>query len=340
MTDLVPLAPAALVPAQPSAVDDAVDAWLRSFPNEGTRRSFAHAMTLWRAYLDRIGRDLADPHPVGSPDYRGPRRVDANAWRDELRDTISERTGRRLSGKTVDARLIAIRSFYEFLCEEGALEVNPIQHAKLLNAKVTKPTPALSKEEMGRLAAAFADLDPTRRLFASVHSTTICRVSEALNIRVSDIQRESGHWVVWLTRKGGARGYVALDPAVHTLIEEHVSALGLKGDDLLFSRPGWPPMTYSSAKFTYQLLGVKAGLCVEVRKSSRGKPVLKSIVKPHMLRATGITLLLDMGRPVDRVQKLAGHVKTDTTVGYDRGAGSVRRQVELVADLAEIIHQG
>jgi hypothetical protein len=133
MTDLVPLAPAALVPTQPSGVDDAVQAWLRSFPNEGTRRSFAHAMTLWRAYLHRIGRDLADPHPVGSPDYNGPRRVDANAWRDELRDTISERTGRKLSGKTVDSRLIAIRSFYEFLCEEGALEVNPIQHAKLLS---------------------------------------------------------------------------------------------------------------------------------------------------------------------------------------------------------------
>jgi integrase len=297
-------------------------------------------MTLWRAYLDRIGRDLADPHPVGSPGYRGPRRVDANAWRDELRDTVSERTGRKLSGKTVDSRLIAIRSFYEFLCEEGALEVNPIQHAKLLNAKVTKPTPALSKEEMGRLAAAFADLDPTRRLFASVHSTTICRVSEALNIRVSDIQRESGHWVVWLTRKGGARGYVALDPAVHALIEAHVSALGLKGDDLLFSRPGWPPMTYSAA--------VHVPAPRRQGRALRGGPQEQAAASPSSSPSSSPTCSAPPASrscstwagPVDRVQKLAGHVKTDTTGVRPRARGSVRRQVELVADLAEIIHQG
>jgi integrase len=228
--------------------------------------------------------------------------------------------------KSVDTRLIPIRSFYDYLCTEELLEVNPIRNAKLFNAKAHRPTPALSEEELNRLAAVFVDLDPTRRLFASVHSTTVCRVSEALNIRVGDIQRESGHWVVWLTRKGGDRGFVALDPAVHAMIEEHVAALGLGRDDLLFSRPGQPPMTYASARFTYDLLGRKAGLVRVVGKYKRwpDKDRVQSIVTPHMLRATGITLLLDKGRAIDRVQTLAGHKMMDTTKLYDRGQGNVR----------------
>jgi integrase len=332
MTDLVPVAPAEVAVPVQSAEDAAIDAWLTAQQSEHTRRSYAYAMKAWRAWLRQRGRLLAD---LPGPRYQGPRRVDAEEWRDHLLTQGMRR-------KSVDTRLIPIRSFYDYLCTEELLEVNPIRNAKLFNAKAHRPTPALSEEELNRLAAVFVDLDPTRRLFASVHSTTVCRVSEALNIRVGDIQRESGHWVVWLTRKGGERGFVALDPAVHAMIEEHVAALGLGRDDLLFSRPGMPPMTYASAQFTYDLLGRKAGLVRVVGKYKRwpNRDRVESTVTPHMLRATGITLLLDKGRAIDRVQTLAGHKMMDTTKLYDRGQGNVRRQVELVSDLAEIIHQG
>jgi integrase len=261
-------------------------------------------MTLWRDWLQHRGRLLAD---LPGPGYRGPRRVDADEWRDHLLKAQGMRP------KSVDTRLIPIRSFYDYLCTEELLEANPIRNARLLNAKAYRPTPALSEEEMVRLAVAADELDPARRLFVAVHATTICRVSEALGIRVRDLARESGHPVVWLTRKGGERGYVPLDPAVHTAIEEHVAALGLTEDDLLFSRPGHPPMTYSAAQNLYDWLGRRSGICKQVGQTKTGKPILKSLVTPHVLRATGITILLDKEQPIDRVQKLAGHRRTDTT---------------------------
>jgi integrase len=328
VTDLVPLAPATVAAPVQSAEDAAIDAWLRAQPSEHTRRSYRYAMNLWRDWLQQRGRLLAD---LPGPGYRGPRRVDADEWRDHLLKTQGMRP------KSVDTRLIPIRSFYDYLCAEELLEANPIRNARLLNAKANKPTPALSEEEMVRLAVAADELDPTRRLFVAVHATTICRVSEALNIHVRDLARESGHPVVWLTRKGGERGYVPLDPAVHTAIEEHVAALGLTEDDPLFSRPGHPPMTYSSAQNLYDWLGRRSGICKQVGQTKTGKPILKSLVTPHVLRATGITILLDKEQPIDRVQKLAGHQRTDTTRMYDRGQGNVRRLAGLASILGGLM---
>lgn len=37
---------------------------------------------------------------------------------------------------------------------------------------------------------------------------------------------------------------------------------------------------------------------------------------PHLMRHTAITLALDAGAPVDRVQGWAGHSSLDTTMGY------------------------
>jgi integrase len=289
-------------------------------------------MKAWRDWLQQRGRLLAD---LPGPRYQGPRRVDAEEWRDHL-------LAQGMRRKSVDTRLIPIRSFYDYLCTEELLEVNPIRNAKLFNAKAHRPTPALSEEELNRLAAVFVDLDPTRRLFASVHSTTVCRVSEALNIRVGDIQRESGPLGGVAHEEGRRAGLRSPRPRRPRHDRGTRRVPRTRRDDLLFSRPGQPPMTYASARFTYDLLGRKAGLVRVVGKYKRwpDRDRVQSIVTPHMLRATGITLLLDKGRAIDRVQTLAGHKMMDTTKLYDRGQGNVRRQVELVSDLAEIIHQG
>jgi integrase len=40
---------------------------------------------------------------------------------------------------------------------------------------------------------------------------------------------------------------------------------------------------------------------------------------PHLFRHTNITLALDAGAPLDRVQRHAGHASPDTTVRYAQG---------------------
>jgi site-specific recombinase XerD len=130
MPDVVPLTPATATVAVPveSAEDAAIRAWLTAQQSEHTRRSYAYAMKAWRAWLRARGRLLAD---LPGPRYRGPRRVDAEEWRDHLLTQGMRR-------KSVDTRLIPIRSFYDYLVGEELLEVNPIRNAKPFNANTPR----------------------------------------------------------------------------------------------------------------------------------------------------------------------------------------------------------
>jgi integrase/recombinase XerD len=310
VTALVPLAPATIAVPVQSAEDAAIDAWLRAQPSEHTRRSYRYAMTLWRDWLQQRGRLLAD---LPGPGYRGPRRVDADEWRDHLLATMRP--------KSVDTRLIPIRSFYDYLVGEELLAANPIRAARLLNVGAHTPTPALDENELHRLTVAAATLDSGRRMLTLFLAATGCRAKEAIGLQASDLGRTSGVPVATVTRKGGRRDTIPLDPAVHHALLRHIR--GKDPDDPAFTHTDGTPFTASAATFTLDLLARRAGLD---RK-----------VTPHMLRATVITILLDKGEDVGVVQDIAGHKKTDTTRDYYRGKGKLKRMARAIATIGELV---
>jgi len=302
-SELIPVVVHAEVDTAPSPEDRAVYAWLDAQKSAHTVRSYTESMRQWREWLSSRGVPLA-----------GPRRQDADAWRNHLADV------KKRKPKTVDSRLIAVRSFYDYLVGEGALDVNPIKGAKLLNQGPHQQTHALDEDEVKRLSVAAKAVGPWRRFLVLFLATTGCRISEALGVRVEDIGKSSGVPVATLTRKGGERGDVPLDGTLHEMLIEYMS--GLEPTAYVFSKDGGlTPVTYSAARFAIGLIGRKAGLAG---------------VHPHVLRATLITILLDKEKPVDRVQALVGHRKTDTTRSYDRGKGKLKRLLDLTATMAQV----
>lgn len=316
MTGLAPVftADSELAARIESSEDRAVDAWLDAQVSPHTRRSYETAMKAWREHLRTRGVLL-----------QSPRRLDMDKWREAL---IAE--GKR--PKTVDSRMIAIRSFYDYLVSEiEDYDVNPVRGAKLLNTGVHTPTAALDEDEVHALTVAAREAGPIRRLLVLFVSTTGCRINEAIGLRVADIGRSSGLPVVTLTRKGGKRHTIPVDPAVHDLLVKHVT--GREPDDFVFTRVARDgttlPMSYSSAAFAVKWIAKRAGLVDETTGKVR--------VSPHVLRATLITVQLDKGAPIDDVQDLVGHIKTDTTRGYDRGKGKLRKMAKISSAMAELV---
>lgn len=320
MTEPVPVEPVAgeVVVWAETPEDAAVRAWLDSLTNTNTYRSFEYAMKLWRAFLADQGRALIDPTP--DPRYNhGPRRVELDRFRNQLVDQGK-------APKTVDSRMIAVRRFYEHLIDEGAISVNPVSSSRLLNKGRRKPTHALDEDEMLRLKEAAKKLDPARRLLVLFQATSGCRVDEALRLKVGDLAHASGMAVVTITRKGGERQTITIDPVVHERIAAHVT--GWPKDAHVFTKADGTPLTYSGARFTVDWLGRKAGLVDQDGKSR---------VTPHVLRASVITILLDMGKPIEVVQQWVGHKQMDTTGMYYQGKGMLRRQLDLASAMGGVL---
>ncbi len=55
---------------------------------------------------------------------------------------------------------------------------------------------------------------------------------------------------------------------------------------------------------------------VEIRMCELGKRVGLNKIHPHKFRRTMATRAIDKGMPIKQVQKLLGHSKIDTTLGY------------------------
>lgn len=315
MTALSPVFSGEVVVHAPdtSSEDRAVQAWLDAQKSEHTRRSYEQAIRLWRLHLRLRGVPL-----------QSPRRRDMDEWRNALIEI-----GRK--PKTVDARMIAVRSFYDYLVSEvDGYDVNPVRAAKLLNTGAHTPTAALAEDEVKALTTAAKEAGPDRRLLVLLMATTGCRVKEAIGLKVEDIGRASGLPIVTLTRKGGRRDRVTVDPAVHEMLTRHVE--GRDGAAYVFTRVRdgeTLPMSYSAAAFAVRWIAKRAGLVDE----TTGKPR----VSPHVLRATLITIMLDRSAPIDDVQDLVGHSKTDTTRAYDRGKGKLRKMAKVSTAMAELV---
>lgn len=314
-----------------SPEDTAVEDWLDEQRSPHTRRSYATAMRQWRAWLNRYDCcSLWLPH-----------RRHAFAWRDSL---LAAGRG----AKTVDDRLVGIRSFYDFLCDlDGSpLVVNPLKSKKLLlNRGAHQRTQALSREEVGQLTTAAKGKVRTSRkglvrgndarLLVVFLATTGCRIDEARKLTVGDLGRQAGHPVATLTRKGGKRQEVAVDAHVFDMLARHVE--GSPPDHHVFQpyraagRTG-AGYSYSGAYSAVQSASMAAGL---VTTGKDGKK--RGRVHPHMLRSTVATQTIDAGSEITDVQDQLGHASTDTTRMYDRGGRRLRRMAGVAGVMAEMV---
>lgn len=134
------------------------------------------------------------------------------------------------------------------------------------------------------------------------------RVSEVTGARIENLRRDRGHHVLWVRRKGGADGLIALAGPTWRAIQAHLAERG---------NPGRP------AHRTQAQLGTDASAVQRVLNQLRVRAGIAAHLHPHALRHTFDTLALAAGVELHHVQDGAGHADPATTQRYNRARHSL-----------------
>lgn len=212
---------------------------------------------------------------------------------------------RRNSGRTLARRLSALRSFFSFAVEEGALRANPT--LLLENPKLPQYLPeVLSREEMERLLA-LPDMNEKSgrrdRCMLELLYAAGLRVSELCNLRVLDLDLQQG--LVRVFGKGAKERLVPLHDMIQTLLAEYLrhwrAAFSPRGEDLFVNRSG----RALSRQYVWKMVK-KYALSAGIRRP----------ISPHTFRHSFATHLLEGGADLRAVQLLLGHADISATEIY------------------------
>jgi integrase/recombinase XerD len=229
------------------------------------------------------------------------------ATRDTIVDFLRSLYDRKLDSRSVARHLVTLRQFFRFALLEGYVKEDPTETVESPRFRMGLPV-FLSVEEVDRLLAA-PDPDTVvglrdKAMIEVMYSAGL-RVSELCGLRLSDIHFDSGY--LRCLGKGNKErlvpiGRKALDVVQRYLRDSRPKLAREHSPELLFlNRHGGACSRHGFWK-TVSDCGRKAGL----RKK----------LKPHMLRHSFATHLLDRGADLRAVQMMLGHTDIATTQIY------------------------
>ena len=304
-------------------MQDKIDDFLKVLEAErgfsvNTIFAYRNDLTQFLAFLQSEGADDADMTVADGEKERDLLALPAvGSWSDltdqHLTSYMLNLRGRQYASSTVARKMAAIKSFFNYLIQEGHLRGDPA--ARMTSPKVDKYTPrSISTDEVERLlaqptkdAATQGERPETSRdraMLEALYSTGM-RVSELVALDTEDVDLDAHHLrcasrtlrerrvPLRQTAVDAIRHYLANARPRLVLREEHALFLNHRGNRL--TRQGF-----------WLIL-----------KSYANKADIADIT-PHTLRHTFATHALRSGANLRDVQLLLGHVSISTTQVYRR----------------------
>ena len=225
---------------------------------------------------------------------------------------------RNLSTKTIVRNLVAVRTFFRFLIQEGILESNPVE--ELESPKVAKTLPEiLTLREIEQLLEQpnlQTSLGIRDRAMLEILYATGMRVSELTHLPIHQVNLEGGY--VLLYGKGSKERIVPLGSEAMKWITLYLKtargklAKGKESPMLFINRSG---KGMSRQRFWKSL------------KDYARRAGLRKRITPHLLRHSFASHLLEGGADLRSVQMMLGHVDISTTQIYTHVTGERLKKV-------------
>lgn len=226
-----------------------------------------------------------------------------------IRDYLASLYAKGLKKSTIQRKLAALRSFFKYLHRRGRLASNPAEAISAPRREITVPAFLTVEEAATLLNAPFTD-DPggeRDRAILELFYTSGIRLSELAGLNLAEYDLSRG-WVK-VRGKGKKERFVPLGkPAVlalRTYLNDRAKLLCAEtlGDDgaLFLSRRGRRLTTRDIARI----------LDRQVRRAG-----IQRKLRPHVLRHSFATHLLEGGADLRAIQELLGHASLSTTQRY------------------------
>lgn len=205
---------------------------------------------------------------------------------------------------TISRKISSLRGFYKYLINNKVIDSNPFSLVSL--PKKERHLPRFfyynELEEMFQVPKLNTALGQRDRLLLEMLYATGVRVSELVNIKVSDINGEE----IKVLGKGNKERIVEFGDYAESILElylnEGYKSLNVKKSEYLF-------LNNRGGKLTTR--GVRYILDNIINKTTIDKKI-----SPHMLRHTFATHLLNEGCDLLTVQELLGHESLTATSIY------------------------
>ena len=227
--------------------------------------------------------------------------------RRDVMDFLAEQYRRGLDARSVARYLVAIRHFFRFCVIEEYLKDDPAATIEAPRYRNSLPQ-FLSVQEVDWLLEqpdATSTIGLRDKAMIELLYSTGLRVSELCGLKTTDLQMEEG--CLRCIGKGDKERLVPVGKRALSVVEEYLKKARpeLQGDHVavhLFLNRRANPLSRVAVWKLLVAYGEKAG----IRKR----------LKPHMLRHSFATHLLDRGADLRSVQMMLGHADISTTQIY------------------------
>ena len=231
----------------------------------------------------------------------------ADAKKSDITDFMFFQKDRGLSANSIARGLVAVKVFFKFLAREGVLKTDipgSIETPKLWK---TLPQVASSRDVEKLLSAPNAKdrLGMRDKACLELMYATGLRASEVVGLNMRDINFELG--ILRCVGKGSKERIVPLGKKARLAIKRYVDK----------ARPGLAGSLSSGGLFLTRLGGkMSRQMLWRIIKRYAREARISEDIKPHTLRHSFATHLLERGADLRSVQEMLGHANISTTQIY------------------------
>jgi integrase/recombinase XerD len=227
--------------------------------------------------------------------------------REDITAFMLDQKDRGISANSVARRLAAIRMFHRFLAREKVLRSDPTNLIE--SPKLWKKIPdTLTINEVDSLIAQpdFRDKQGIRdKAILEVLYATGMRVSEAVNLKLDNVNLDIGF--LRCIGKGNKERVIPLGKKAIASIKRYLEA----------SRPNFLKNKQSEYLFVSRFgKKISRQSFWKMIKHYAGLARIKKPIRPHILRHSFATHLLERGADLRAVQEMLGHSNISTTQIY------------------------
>jgi integrase/recombinase XerD len=237
-----------------------------------------------------------------------------------VQEYMFEMRGRDYAPTTVARKVAAMKSFFEYLLESGAVAVDPA--ADLASPKIKKHTPhTIPPEQVDRLLSAPAVQTTPQALrdvalMETLYATGV-RVTELINLDLKDIDLFNR---LVACNSGRRSRVVPIFPRAVTALEAYLA----NGRPHLLVNPSEQALflNHRGQRLTRQ------GLWLIIKRYVKEVDI-KEPVTPHTLRHSFAAHLLNAGANLREVQERLGHANVSTTHMYRQATEELPSEIVI-----------